>query len=223
MSNVAGGELLGTMLFALGIGVATFFSPCAYALLPGYVGYYVAATGEETTPPLSGTLARGLAAAVGAMGVLGLLSIAAIAAGETVGRALPLLEYGVGVALIVLGAWVLYGGSGAVHVLLPERRSTVLGFGLFGAMYALAATACVLPVFLGLAFRSLTMPPLETALVLGTYAAGFGTLMVAVTVATAFGYALGAGRIAGYVDRVVRVAGVVLIIAGLGQLYVAAV
>ncbi|SEQ26659.1 cytochrome c-type biogenesis protein [Natrinema salaciae] len=211
------------MLFALGIGVATFFSPCAYALLPGYVGYYVAATGEETKPPLSGTLVRGLAAATGAMAVLGVLSLAAIAAGETVGRALPLLEYGVGIALIGLGLWVVFGGSGAVHVLLPERRSTVLGFGLFGAMYALAATACVLPLFLGLALRSLSMPPLETALVLGTYAFGFGTLTVAMTVATAFGFALGAGRIAGYVERVVRIAGVVLVVAGVGQLYVAAV
>ncbi|WP_175480104.1 cytochrome c biogenesis CcdA family protein [Natrinema salaciae] len=220
---MASGGLLGTMLFALGIGVATFFSPCAYALLPGYVGYYVAATGEETKPPLSGTLVRGLAAATGAMAVLGVLSLAAIAAGETVGRALPLLEYGVGIALIGLGLWVVFGGSGAVHVLLPERRSTVLGFGLFGAMYALAATACVLPLFLGLALRSLSMPPLETALVLGTYAFGFGTLTVAMTVATAFGFALGAGRIAGYVERVVRIAGVVLVVAGVGQLYVAAV
>ncbi|WP_049925042.1 cytochrome c biogenesis CcdA family protein [Halopiger goleimassiliensis] len=215
------GELLGTMAFALGVGVATFFSPCAYALLPGYVGYYVAATGEETRPPLSGTLARGIAAAVGAMAVLGVLSIAAIVAGETVERALPLFEYGVGVALIGFGLWVLYGGSGAVHVLLPERRSTVLGFGLFGAMYALAATACVLPVFLGLAFRSLTMPPFEAALVLGTYAAGFGALMVAATVATASGYAISAGRIAEHVDRVIRIAGVVLVLAGIGQLYVA--
>lgn len=219
---MASGELLGAMLFALGAGVATFFSPCAYALLPGYVGYYVAATGEES-PPLSGTLARGFAAAGGAIAVLGALSVAALIAGEAVERALPLLEYGVGIALIALGLWVLYGGSGAVHVLLPERRSTVLGFGIFGAMYALAATACVLPLFLALALRSLTMPPLETVLVLGTYAVGFGILTVAITVAAAFGYALGAGRIAGHVDRVVRVAGGVLVAAGVGQLYVALV
>ncbi|WP_254767850.1 cytochrome c biogenesis CcdA family protein [Salinilacihabitans rarus] len=217
---MAGGDLLGAMLFALGTGVATFFSPCAYALLPGYVGYYVAATGEET-PPLSGTLARGLAAAGGAMAVLGALSLASIVAGEALGRALPYIEYGVGVALIALGAWVLYGGSGAVHVLLPERRSTVAGFGVFGAMYALAATGCVLPLFLALAFRSMTMPPVEAALVLGTYAVGFGALTVAITVATAFGYALGAGRVAGYVDRVIRIAGAVLVAAGVGQLYVA--
>ncbi|AFO58306.1 hypothetical protein [Natrinema sp. J7-2] len=62
----------------------------------------------------------------------------------------------------VLRSTACNGGSGAVHVL---------------------------PLFLGLAFRSLTMPPLETALVLGTYVAGFGSLTVAITVATAFGYA----------------------------------
>lgn len=218
---MATGELLGTVLFALGAGVATFFSPCSYALLPGYVGYYVAATGEDR-PPLAGTAARGLAAATGAMVVLGALSIGAILAGEVLASALPYLEYGVGLALIALGLWVLVGGAGSLHVLLPERRATVWGFALFGAMYALAATACVLPLFLALALRSITMSPLETGLVLGTYATGFGALLVATTVATAFGHAIGAGRLAGRVDQFVRVAGVVLVLAGGGQLSVAA-
>ena len=40
-------ELAGTASFALGAGAATFFSPCAYALLPGYVGYYAAAVDER--------------------------------------------------------------------------------------------------------------------------------------------------------------------------------
>ncbi|MCU4975685.1 cytochrome C biogenesis protein [Halobacteria archaeon AArc-m2/3/4] len=215
-----GGELLGTMLFALAMGVATFFAPCSYALLPGYVGYYVAATGQEK-PPLGGAVARGGAAAVGALIAFAALSAVAIVAGATLERALPFLEYGVGLGLIAVGCWVVYGGSGAVHVMLPERRASVLGFGLFGAAYSLAATACVLPLFLALVFRSLTMSPVETTLVLGSYAGGFAALMVTVTVAVAVGYNLGANRFAGSVDLFVRIAGVVLVLAGLGQLYVA--
>lgn len=215
-----GADLLGTMLFALAMGVATFFAPCSYALLPGYVGYYVATTGQEN-PPLGGALVRGGAAAVGALVAFGGLSAVAITAGAALERVLPFLEYGVGVGLIAVGLWVLSGGSGAVHVMLPRRRASVLGFGIFGAAYSLAATACVLPLFLALVFRSMTMSPLETTLVLGSYAGGFALLVVAVTVAVAVGYDLSVNRVAGYTELFVRLAGVVLVVAGLGQLYVA--
>lgn len=214
------GELLGTILFALGSGVATFFAPCSYALLPGYVGYYVAATGQETAP-LGGAVARGVAAASGALAVFAGLSVVAVAAGEVLERTLPVLELGVGVALIVFGLWILYAGSGAVHVMLPERRATISGFAVFGGIYALAATACVLPLFLAVAFQSLTLSTAETALVLGAYAGGFAVLMLSVTVAIAVGHNLGADRIAPRSGLLVRLAGAVIVLAGVGQLYVA--
>ncbi|SDQ43771.1 cytochrome c biogenesis protein CcdA [Natronobacterium texcoconense] len=208
------------VLFALGSGVATFFAPCSYALLPGYVGYYVAATGQERAP-LGGAAVRGGAAAIGALAVFVVLSVLAVVAGEVLERTLPVLEVGVGVALVVLGAWILYAGSGAVHVMLPERRATVSGFTVFGGMYALAATACVLPLFLAVAFQSLTLSTTETALVLGSYAGGFAVLMLSVTVAIAVGHNLGAGRIAPRSDWLIKLAGGVIVLAGFGQLYVA--
>ncbi|MFC4247526.1 cytochrome C biogenesis protein, partial [Natribaculum luteum] len=36
-----------TLAFAFTAGLATFFSPCAYPLLPGYVGFYVSQTDGE--------------------------------------------------------------------------------------------------------------------------------------------------------------------------------
>lgn len=215
-------SLLGAATFALAAGVTTFFSPCSYALLPGYVGYYVSATGRES-PPLGGAVARGLAAAGGAVAVLGLLAGVALVAGELIESVLPTLEYGVGLALIAAGAWIAYVGPGAVHAVLPKRRSSVWGFALFGGMYAIAATGCVLPLFLGIALQAVSMSTAGGAVVLGAYVGGFGALMLSVTVATAVGHAIGAGRLAGHVDRLVRLGGVVLILAGIGQLYVAVV
>lgn len=217
---MVGGEVLGTMLFALGVGVATFFAPCSYALLPGYVGYYVASTGEER-PPLSGAFSRGLAAAAGAILTLAILSGIALLFGEVLTRVLPFLEYAVGVALIVLGGWILWRGTGSLHVLLPERRSSNWGFAVFGSLYALAATACVLPVFLALALRSVTMAPMETALVLGSFTGGFGLLMLSVTVVTAIGYDFGTRWGPTFSGHLVKIAGIVLILAGFGQLYLA--
>ncbi len=213
-------ELYGAAAFALGAGIATFFAPCSYALLPGYVGYYVAAT-EGESPPMRGVLARGGAAALGVFGTFIVLSGIAIAASEVVEQYLPTVELLVGVLLIGLGLAVATGRTGSFHVALPKRRSTILGFGLFGALYALAATACVLPLFLSVALQSLTLPPSETAIVLGSYAGSFGVLMVVATVATAVGHDALTERVAAHTETLTRVAGVVLVLAGIGQIYVA--
>lgn len=206
--------------FALGAGVATFFAPCVYALLPGYVGYYVAAVGDES-PPLSGVAARGLAATAGALLTFAVLSFAAMSAGELLHRALGVIEPLVGVALVGLGVVVLWKGTLSVHVGLPARRASILGFGLFGAAYALAATACVLPLFLAVALQSLTLSATGTAVVLGSYAGAFSVLLLGLTVATAVGYETLSGRVSRHVETLTRIAGVVLIVAGLAQISLA--
>lgn len=213
-------ELYGTAAFALGAGIATFFAPCSYALLPGYVGYYVAAT-EGDSPPMSGVFVRGGAAAGGVFVSFFVLSILAIAASEVVERYLPALELLVGGSLIVFGLLVVSGRVKSLHVPLPKRRSTILGFGIFGAIYAVAAAACVLPLFLAVALQSLTLSPAGTALVLGSYAGSVGVLMVVMTVATAVGHDVLTDRLAGHFGLMTRIAGAVLILAGIGQVYVA--
>ncbi|WP_226483301.1 cytochrome C biogenesis protein [Natrinema amylolyticum] len=180
----------------------------------------MAATDEEGAP-LSGAVSRGLAAAVGSIAVLIALSAVALVAGIALESLLPFLEYAVGIALIALEVWVIWGGTGAVHVLLPERRATVTGSAAFGAMYALAAVACVVPLFLSLAFRSITMSVAETAAIMDSHAARFAVLLLSVTGATAVGHDLTAGRFTAYADRFVRLAGVSLVLADIDQLYVA--
>lgn len=215
-------ELYGVSAFAVGAGITTFFSPCSYALLPGYVGYY-AATVEDDTPPMSGVIARGGAAAVGVLGTFLVLTLVAVLASDLIERLLPAAELLVGVLLIALGTAVIVGYTGSFHVALPERRSSVLGFVLFGALYALAATACVLPLFLAVALQSLTFSSAGTAVVMGSFAGSFSVLMIGATVATAVGYEALVGRVSAHVDLLTRIAGVILVIAGFGQLVVAIV
>lgn len=206
--------------FAFGVGVAAFFSPCVFALLPGYVSYYLA-TVEGETAPLSGALARGGAASVGAVGTFLVLSVLAFGAGELLERAIPVLEYLVGVALIVLGVLVLRKGILSFSVPLPARRASVLGFGLFGAMYALAATACVLPLFLSVSVLSFGLSTGGAALVLGSYAAGFALLMLAATVMTAVGRQALLDSAVARIETLTTVAGVALVLAGFVQLAIA--
>lgn len=207
-------------VFAVGAGTATFFSPCVYALLPGYISYYVASVDEESAP-LAGATARGLAATVGAVATFGVLSVLAIVASETVEQAIPIVEPLVGLVLIVLGALVFWKGAVSLSIPLPERRTSVIGFGLFGAGYAVAATACVLPVFLSVALQALNLGVGGAVVVLGAYAGTFGLLMLAATVATAIGHDAVVGRMTAHSGLLTRAAGAVIVIAGAVQLYVA--
>lgn len=212
-------EPYATLTLAIGAGAATFFAPCSYALLPGYIGYYVSAT-DSNRAPLTGAVVRGTAAAVGVLVAFGLLAAVTVTASEIVESALHVIELLVGIFLVGFGLAVLQGWTGSFHVPLPERRATVAGFGFFGTLYALASAACVLPVFLGVALRATTLPPTETAVVLGAYGGVVAVLMLATTVAIATGRSLDIERVVGP-DRLISAAGVLLILGGIGQLYVA--
>lgn len=204
---------------AAAAGVATFFSPCAYALLPGYVGYYVAASPDDT--PLGGAVLRGFAALTGAVSVFVGLGVVAAAIGETLEGIFPALELATGTVLVVLGAAIALGWSFEVGLDLPERRTTVAGFLVFGALYALAAAGCVAPLFLAVTFQSLALSTTATVVVFSTYAGVFGALLVSLTVLAAIGDDVAASTVAPYARIATRLAGVVVAVAGIGQIAIA--
>jgi cytochrome c-type biogenesis protein len=212
--------LLSTLAFAVTAGVVTFFSPCAYPLLPGYVGFYVSQTDAEESS-LAHALGRGLVAGAGVLATFGLLLGVAFVIGQSVLTNTTALEALVGVVLIGFGLLVLLDRAPSLSVALPKRRSGTLGFGIFGAGYALAAAGCAAPFFVGVIASALALPAGSAALVIGTYVGSVVLLMVSLTVATGMGLAAGAGRLAAYGGTLRRIAGIVMILAGIGQLYVA--
>ena len=215
-------SLFTPLVFALTAGIATFFSPCAYPLLPGYVGFYVSQTeGEEAS--LSGALGRGFVAGVGVLVTFAVLLVAAYWVGHSTLSRIALFEPIVGAVLIVFGLLILLGRAPSLSIALPKRRSSLLGFAVFGAGYALAAAGCVAPLFIGVVAQAVSLPPTSAALVVGTYVGSVVVLMVSLTVATGMGLLAGAGRLAAYSETLERLAGVVMIVAGIGQLYLAIV
>ena len=208
--------------FALASGVATFFSPCAYPLLPGYVGFYVnQADADEVSIVSAGS--RGLAAGVGVLVTFVALAGATVRVGNATLSNITVFESLVGGLLIVFGLLVVTGRSPSLSVPLPKRRASVFGFGLFGAGYALAGAGCVAPIFLAVIARALTLPTEVAALLVATYAGTVAVLMIATTIATGMGLLTNAGRLMAYSGRLKKLAGVVMILAGIGQLYLAVV
>lgn len=208
--------------FAITAGVATFFSPCAYPLLPGYVGFYVNSVEAENASVVGGGV-RGFAAALGVLTTFAVLGGATAWVGSETLAGITMFETLVGGLLLVFGLLVAFDRAPSLSMSLPERRSSVLGFGLFGAGYALAGAGCVAPVFLAVVARALTLPTDAAILVLGVYAGVVAVLMAATTVATGLGLVSNATRVMAHADKLQRLAGVVMIGAGIGQLYLSLV
>jgi cytochrome c-type biogenesis protein len=210
--------LWASVAFAAGAGAATFLSPCALPLVPGYVGFYLSAAGGQR--PGRGLAVRALAVAAGVLATLGGLAGLAVLVGRPVVRALPAAEPIVGAGLLALGLGMVTDRLPGWRVSLPERRADAVGFALFGAGYAGASAGCVLPVFLAVVLQAAALSPAAAAVVLGTYAGTVAVPLLAVTVALGAGVDVATGRLAAFGDHAETTAGLVLVAAGAGQLLV---
>jgi len=207
--------VVGALAFAASAGVATFFAPCAFPLLPGYVGYYLSENDGNT-----GMVAPAGAAAGGALGALAVVALLVLAVGQPVKTALPVLEPVIGAGLLAFGLVTLLDRGPELRVPLPERPASVTGFGVFGAVYAVAAAGCVVPLLFGVVTQALALPVYSSALVLAVYALGVTLPLVGVTLLAGVG--IDSWRYFGkYSRQVQQIAAVVMILAGGGQIYLA--
>lgn len=210
-----------SLSFAFLAGNLATVNPCGFALLPGFLAYYVGAD-ERSLPSASSRLAQGLL--VGFMVTIAFLAVFSIvgipvAYGAVfLGRTIPWVTIAVGAGLIAMGVFQLLGR----HVTLPfsigvsagrERR---LGtFFLFGIAYAISSLGCTLPIFLSVVGSSLTSAgPLGALAVFTAYGAGMGTLIMALTISAALlrsGLATALRRL---MPRFERISGVLLIAVG---------
>jgi cytochrome c-type biogenesis protein len=215
---------IGLVTFAFGLGTATFFAPCAFPLLPGYVAYFLGRDDESVADTWPARMRRAvtvsLVTSLGFLVVFGALAVVVFTLGTQVLGDIAVLEVVAGTVLVVLGAVMASGKTtGAVaHVRLPERRRGPVGFFGFGVVYAAAAAGCTGPLFVGVASLALTggANPVTT---FGAYAAGMVVLLVGVTVLTALGKDTVLERLTANTRLVTRLAGAALVVAGFVQIY----
>lgn len=221
------------LALAFSAGSATFFAPCSFALLPGYLSYFLgttvdeAAGGADPSGPVERVgrpLARG--AATGGIATVGILAVYVGLAGTaiTVGaRALSdiaVMELVVGTVFVVSGTAMAAGWrpSGTL-VRLPERKRSRAGFAAFGALYATAAAGCTAPLFVAVVLKGLTLGPVQGVGIAVAYAIGMGTVMVTLTSLAAVGGTSVVSRLSGRAAQIQRVAGVLLALSGVAEVY----
>ncbi|ARS91339.1 cytochrome c biogenesis CcdA family protein [Natrarchaeobaculum aegyptiacum] len=208
--------------FAFSSGMVTFFAPCAFPMLPGYVAYYLGAdSASNPRRTLAQAVRVSLVASLGMFVVyLGLVGVATSIGSQYLER-LVLLGAVVGLALIGLGVVTLGGFAhlSQLTIQLPERQRSYRGYFAFGVAYAVAAAGCTAPVFVAVVLASLTGGATIALLTVGAYAAGMATMLVAVTAVIALGRDSLLRRAVPRGPLLERAAGALLIAAGVVQLY----
>ncbi len=206
----------GTLAFAFGAGLASFASPCVFPLLPGYVAYYADRhDGEGATRPLG----QGVAAAGGVLSVFAALTVGVYAVGSRLVASVAQLEPAVGGVMIALGLVTVADRAPSVRVSLPRRRNTLPNVFGFGAVYAVAAAGCTVPLLLAVVAQALAMAPLSGATVVTAYALGVAVPMLGATVAAGYGSDILSGGIDISSAAFTRIAGIVMVCAGAAQLW----
>ncbi|WP_273844001.1 cytochrome c biogenesis CcdA family protein [Rubrobacter calidifluminis] len=188
-----GGALPFGLAFAAGMVAAV--TPCGFAMLPAYLSLYLGSGEDLDGRSLPSRLGRALVVgAVASSGfVLLFTAIGAVisAGGAAVLSAMPAVGVAIGVALVLVGLWMLAGRSlyvGTFERLAPSpaKEVSVRGFFLFGVAYGLASMSCALPLFLVLVGSSLASGGTLTGI--GRFldfALGMAVVLVGLTLALA--------------------------------------
>lgn len=179
--------------------VASFFSPCAIGLLPGYVGHAVRFHGGTE----GGRLRR--AAGLGAVAASGLLLVflgiggLAFAFSQSISPYVPWLGPIVGVVLVLVGVLLLvrpysvalqrfFSPLTAIGADAGPQRGT-FGYFLYGLGYGAGSAGCTAPVLLSLIALATSAGPYEGLLMILLWAFSAAAFMAILTVVIAGGRA----------------------------------
>ena len=223
-------------------GTATFFAPCAFPLLPGYLSYFLsdtasAAVGGDGSPTggddpsdsrliarLSNPLAR--AGVVSIAAAFGMTLVYVSLAGTTITLGAAALADIAVLELVVGSVFVLGGGAMALGwkvdrslVELPERRRSLGGFFIFGVLYAAAAAGCTAPLFIAVVARGIAAGPSVGVGLALAYALGMSVVLIAVTVGSALGGVSLVSMISRHTKTIYRLSGGLLVVSGVAEIY----
>ena len=211
------------LVFAFTAGMFATVNPCAWAMLPAFISYYLGSgeEGYEMEPLSSRTLEGiklGLLITAGFLLIFGGMAVVISAGLRAVIQFMPLLSLFIGVILVMLGIWLLVGKSLPIHIPQPNidvsahnSRSVFM----YGLAYGFASLSCTLPIFLAVVGASLTTAGVAGMTVMFI---AYGLGMAVVLMSVAIGAALFKGIVAQWFRKILpyvnTVGAAMLIIAG---------
>lgn len=212
----------GLYILALLTGLMSFFAPCAFPLLPGYISYYLGR--YEGGPTLWGSVKAGIASATGINGIFALIGAVVAVGGVAVHSYLTYLAPGVGVVIVLLGLTMVFGkteifakfgGKISSYSSKVGGGAQYSGLFMYGVGYGLASMGCQAPVFIALIFAGLASGgAVEAFLVFLSFSIGMGTMMLTVSVIVGTAKMKVLERMKELTPYINRACGLILVIVG---------
>ena len=201
-------------------GTVAAFNPCGFALLPGYLAYYLGGDGQAglgRAAVVAGSVSAGFGVVFLVIGAI------VVSVSSSVLEWAPWAGIVIGIAMVPLGLALANGMELKVRVPGVGRVASGTGpaamFG-YGVVYALASLACTIPAFLVTVSATFSRTNFLSGLVVfGAYAVGMALVLTILTVAVA----LAKGQLVTQLRRVLphaqKVAGWLVVVAGLYVIY----
>jgi cytochrome c biogenesis protein CcdA len=210
--------------FALGAGVLAAFNPCAFAMLPSFLAYFLGVEDESfvaSSWPQRLWLGAwtGLLVASGFVLMFLLAGVFFASIGSQLVAITPWFAVLVGGLLIGFGVLVLIDRAPHLAFANPvgvQRRDRSLGsIFLYGIGYGIASLSCTLPIFLMVIGGALSAGTLLAGLLpFVGYSGGMALVVVGSTLATALLKGALVKRLRRVLPYVNRASGVLLVAAG---------
>jgi len=180
-------------------GIAAFFNPCGFAMLPAYVAHYLGRDADQDTEINLQTIVNGISLGAivsgGFLTTFLILGLAAAPLGPAIGSYIHWAGTIIGAALIVLGILMLLGNTGLSVASMERLADRISAAGrdesgsrglkfyyVYGIAYAVASVGCTLPIFL-IVLQSAVQGGLANSVVqFGAYAMGMSVMMLALSV-----------------------------------------
>jgi len=230
-------------LFSLAIfaGIASFFSPCAFPMLPAYIAYYLKKDVEAGGKiPMRRAALSGTFSATGIIIVYLIMGVLMVFAGSSIAQYTALFTLIIGIIIIVLGIlmftplqyWKIVrpfqnmwaGLKGLRRKKGAETETSMPGttesgfysdLFIYGLGYGAAAAGCTAPLFIAVVLAALAMGSILMGIViLVLYTASAALLMLGVTIAIAKLGASSAQKLSKHTETIKKISGFVLIAAG---------
>ncbi len=210
------------LAIALTNGIITAFNPCGFAMLPGYVSYFVGQSSGAAAVALPRRLLRaavtGATVTAGFMTVFGILGLIANQFLNTIKGATPYISMVVGVMLAVLGIAMLRGFEPKLNFLKINKMKSGSGLSsmyVYGLSYAIVSLSCGFAGFLTTVVSTSRKDGLLSSMLpYAAFSLGMGLVLVVLSFAVAFAqqaFVRGLRKVIPYVNKA---SGVLMIIAG---------
>lgn len=213
---------------ALGIafvaGVFATFNPCGFAMLPAYLSLAILEGGaaERRSQLVARALKFSALMGVGILAVFSAFSLIIFPISTSIQKYLPYITTALGIAVVLLGIYILWKGQVAIGKLWSPQVSPTgnwITYILYGVTFALGSISCTIGPFLAVTSRALNENYLHSLSIYLFYGLGFIATILILALLTAFSQKFLIRKIRNSGGALEKIMAIIILLVGLYLIY----